>query len=83
MDWDHEVSIRAEVRSIPGLSVHAASDLFDAARGAPARYARYRRRGLSPREAYDGAMAWARNAEEQAARRCAHDTGAEREYRTW
>lgn len=82
MAWDSEEA-SGEIRTIPGLRYDAASILADAHRGGLDRYARYRRRGLDPRAAYDGALAWARNANEQAARRCAHDTGAEREFALW
>jgi hypothetical protein len=82
-EWESWVAARREIRAIPGLSYDAAAILSDEHRGGIARYWRYRRRGLGPRAAYDGALAWARNANEQAARRCAHDTGAERQYQTW
>lgn len=50
-------------------------EVEDCSRYGKAQYGVYRKRGLSPFDAYKATLAWARNAAEQAERRKSHGTG--------
>lgn len=52
-------------------------DNFGVEKASEKRYAFYRRRGYSRNDALGYALAWCRNAREQAERRLSHETGAE------